>query len=87
MGRVPLSGLPEEELDHLLPQSNLIQIDTKHADIALQDELKAEIAAVRVQGYAINDQELETGTTFRGSSRIQPRRKASVNPECKLSLQ
>ncbi|WP_329354969.1 IclR family transcriptional regulator C-terminal domain-containing protein [Vibrio natriegens] len=59
MGRVLLSGLPEEELDHLLTQSNLIQLTPN--TLTSPSELKAEIAKVRVQGYAINDQELELG--------------------------
>lgn len=59
MGRVLLSGLPEEELDHLLTQSNLIQLTPN--TLTSPNELKAEIAKVRLQGYAINDQELELG--------------------------
>jgi IclR family pca regulon transcriptional regulator len=59
MGRVLLSALPEEELDHLLAQSNLIQLTPN--TLTSPSELKAEIAKVRVQGYAINDQELELG--------------------------
>ncbi len=59
MGRVLLSALAEEELDHLLAQSDLVQLTPN--TLTSPSELKAEIAKVRVQGYAINDQELELG--------------------------
>lgn len=59
MGRVLLSALPEEELDNLLAKSDLIQLTPN--TLTSPSALKAEIAKVRTQGYAINDQELELG--------------------------
>jgi IclR family pca regulon transcriptional regulator len=59
MGRVLLAGLDEAELDARLARSELQARTPK----TLTDKaaLKAEIARVRVQGWAVVDQELEVG--------------------------
>jgi IclR family pca regulon transcriptional regulator len=59
MGRVLLAGLPEDELDRVLRESDLRQRTRRTVtDI---DALKALIAGIRVRGWAQNDQELEEG--------------------------
>lgn len=59
MGRVLLSGLPEDELDRVLRASDLRQRTRRTlTDI---DELKTVIAGIRQQGWAQIDQELEEG--------------------------
>jgi IclR family pca regulon transcriptional regulator len=59
MGRVLLAALSEQELDAVLHSSQL----KAHTPRTLTDPalLKAEIARVREQGYAVIDQELEIG--------------------------
>ncbi|MFN4207672.1 MAG: IclR family transcriptional regulator [Agrobacterium albertimagni] len=59
MGRVLLAALPDAEIDAILAASQL----KAHTPRTLTDPalLKAEIARVRQQGYAIIDQELEIG--------------------------
>jgi IclR family pca regulon transcriptional regulator len=59
MGRVLLSGLPEDRLDALLRASDLRpRTQRTVTDI---DALKTVIAGVRAQGWALVDQELEEG--------------------------
>jgi IclR family transcriptional regulator, pca regulon regulatory protein len=59
MGRVLLAGLPAEELDAYLQTTELRPLTTR--TITSEDTLRAELDAVRRQGYAIVDQELEEG--------------------------
>lgn len=59
MGRVILAGLPQDELD-----AYLAEVDFKAytpSTIVEPEQLRAEIARVREQGFAIVDQELEPG--------------------------
>lgn len=59
MGRVLLAYLPVQEADTILHQSDLKKLtDRTRTDI---EELQLELANVRRDGYAINDQELERG--------------------------
>lgn len=59
MGRVLLAQLPETELDAYL---NRITLEPHTANtITDKDELKACIEAVRREGFAITDQELDSG--------------------------
>ncbi len=59
MGRVLLSALPEEQLEVTLSRAALIRY-TPHTlcDMA---GLRAEIARVRMQGYALADRQIEVG--------------------------
>lgn len=59
MGRVLLAALSDAQVEAILSQSQL----RAHTPRTLTDpvELKAEIARVREQGYAVIDQELEIG--------------------------
>ncbi|MGI4985793.1 MAG: IclR family transcriptional regulator [Janthinobacterium lividum] len=59
MGRVLLAGLDEDELDARLAASTLDR-RTPHT-LTDRHALKAEIAQVRTQGWALVDQELEAG--------------------------
>jgi IclR family pca regulon transcriptional regulator len=59
MGRVLLSALPEAELEAWLGRAKLIRY-TQYS-ITTIAQLREEIALVRRQGYAINDQQLEIG--------------------------
>ncbi|MGI4856481.1 MAG: IclR family transcriptional regulator [Janthinobacterium lividum] len=59
MGRVLLAGLSENELDTRLAASTLVA-RTPHT-LTDRQALKTEIAKVRLQGWAIVDQELEAG--------------------------
>lgn len=59
MGRVLLSGLPEERLDIVLRESD--RRPRTQRTITEVDALKAVIAGVREQGWALVDQELEEG--------------------------
>jgi IclR family transcriptional regulator, pca regulon regulatory protein len=59
MGRVLLAALDTDELDAVLGQISFSQV-TAHT-IAGPEDLRAELARVREQGYAIVDQELEEG--------------------------
>ncbi len=59
MGRVLLAALPEVEARALIVDSDL-KANTIHTITGVED-LMAELARVRTQGYAIIDQELEIG--------------------------
>jgi IclR family transcriptional regulator, pca regulon regulatory protein len=59
MGRVLLAGLPDEQVDEILTGSDLRKLTP--ATIQSPRKLHEEIDRVRRQGYAIVDQELETG--------------------------
>jgi IclR family transcriptional regulator, pca regulon regulatory protein len=59
MGRVLLAHLPEAELDAHLSRNKLRKL-TDHTIVDPQ-ELRAVLAAVRCQGWAAVDQELEAG--------------------------
>jgi len=59
MGRVQLAGLPEAELDAYLARADLRRL-TAHT-LAQPDALRAELARIRAQGWALVDQELEEG--------------------------
>lgn len=60
MGRVLLAGLSDGELDVFL--GNLV-VETRPTDQSITDieALRAEVLAVRAQGFALLDQELEEG--------------------------
>ena len=57
MGRVLLSALPEEQLEVTLSRATLIRY-TPHTLCDLSG-LRAEIARVRMQGYALADRQIE----------------------------
>jgi IclR family transcriptional regulator, pca regulon regulatory protein len=59
MGRVLLAHLPERDLDAYLARTELRKL-TEHT-ITGEQELRAVLAAVRGQGWAAVDQELEAG--------------------------
>lgn len=59
MGRVLLAGLSDEHLDEFL--DNLVITELTSQSITDIDALRAELLAVRGQGYALIDQELEEG--------------------------
>ncbi|STU73452.1 Pca regulon regulatory protein PcaR [Klebsiella pneumoniae] len=58
-GRVLLSALPEEQLEVTLSRVKLIRY-TPHTLCDLSG-LRAEIARVRMQGYALADRQIEVG--------------------------
>jgi IclR family transcriptional regulator, pca regulon regulatory protein len=59
MGRVQLAGLSESELDAYLARAQLRRL-TAHT-LTDPDALRAELARIRAQGWALVDQELEEG--------------------------
>jgi IclR family pca regulon transcriptional regulator len=59
MGRVLLAGLEARERGELLDQLELVPL--AHETITTRAQLEAELERVRQQGYAIVDQELESG--------------------------
>jgi IclR family pca regulon transcriptional regulator len=59
MGRILLAALPDQEARAVLGNSELV-VRTQHTRIATA-EIAAELEAVRSQGYAVIDQELELG--------------------------
>jgi IclR family pca regulon transcriptional regulator len=59
MGRVLLSALDPDELDAYLARAEIRPLTARA--IATADELRAELARVRAQGWALVDQELEEG--------------------------
>jgi IclR family pca regulon transcriptional regulator len=59
LGRVLLAGLPDEELDRRLERIDLRSYTRR--TIASRERLRAELDAVRTQGWAMVDQELEDG--------------------------
>jgi IclR family pca regulon transcriptional regulator len=59
MGRVLLAGLSAAELDLYLSRVKLVKLTTRTVSTA--DELKVALNAVRRNGYAVVDQELEIG--------------------------
>ncbi|PRX47192.1 IclR family transcriptional regulator [Prauserella shujinwangii] len=59
MGHVLLAGLGEAELAEYLRQARFTRFTAR--TITSPDELRAELAAVRRQGWALVDQELEEG--------------------------
>jgi IclR family transcriptional regulator, pca regulon regulatory protein len=59
MGRVMLAGLTDPQLDEFL--EHLVAAGPTMQSITDIDALRSEIRAVRVQGYALIDQELEVG--------------------------
>jgi DNA-binding IclR family transcriptional regulator len=54
-GKALLSGYPDEELNRLLLRRELAQYTSK--TIISLDALRAQLAQIRVRGYAINDEE------------------------------
>jgi IclR family pca regulon transcriptional regulator len=59
MGRVLLAGLSAAEIDLYLSRVKLVKLTTRTVSTA--DELKAALNAIRRDGYAVVDQELEIG--------------------------
>ena len=59
LGRVLLAGLPDEELERRLEQSEVRPYTRR--TIASRERLRAELEAVRTHGWAMVDQELEDG--------------------------
>lgn len=59
MGRVLLSGVPDEQLDATLSRADLRKLTAR--TITSVDVLRAAIQQARRQGYAIVDEELEIG--------------------------
>jgi IclR family transcriptional regulator, pca regulon regulatory protein len=59
LGKVLLAGLPEDELERYLETAQLPGLTPR--TIVNRDILRAEIADVRANGWAIGDQELEEG--------------------------
>ncbi len=59
MGRVLLAGLERHECAQLLDRIELLPL--AHDTITTRPELERELERVRLQGYAIVDQELESG--------------------------
>jgi IclR family pca regulon transcriptional regulator len=59
MGRVLLGGLPDDELDERLARIEITPLTTR--TVKDMDSLRTTLAAVRRQGYAATDQELEEG--------------------------
>jgi len=59
MGRVLLSRLPEEELEAYLDRVELRPLSPR--TLTSRKRLRAELAKVRSQGWALVDQELEEG--------------------------
>jgi IclR family pca regulon transcriptional regulator len=59
MGRVLLSGLDSQERAELLDQIELVPL--AHDTITTRTQLELELERVQAQGYAIVDQELESG--------------------------
>ena len=59
MGRVILAGMPEDELEEYLATTEFRAFTP--STIADADSLRAELARIREQGFAIVDQELEPG--------------------------
>ena len=59
MGRVLLAGLEPEELDAFLARAELVRLSAR--TITAEPKLRAELARVRRQGWAMVDQELEEG--------------------------
>jgi IclR family pca regulon transcriptional regulator len=59
MGRVLLAGLPEDELDAYLERTTLRRLTPR--TVTSKVALRAELARVRTQGWALVDQELEEG--------------------------
>ena len=59
MGRVLLSQLPEEELEAYLGRAELMPLSPR--TVTSPEALRAELAKVRSQGWALVDQELEEG--------------------------
>jgi IclR family transcriptional regulator, pca regulon regulatory protein len=59
MGRVLLSGMPDDELEAYLDRVELRPLSPR--TLTSHDALRAELAKVRSQGWALVDQELEEG--------------------------
>ena len=59
MGRVLLAALDPDELDAYIARAEIRPLTARA--IATPDELRAELARVRAQGWALVDQELEEG--------------------------
>jgi IclR family transcriptional regulator, pca regulon regulatory protein len=59
MGRVMLAALPDKAIEEYLDRVPLTRLAPR--TIASPDALRSELGRVRVQGYAIVDQELEAG--------------------------
>lgn len=59
MGRVLLAGLTEEQLDRLLADTPLTPLTNR--TVSTPEALRAELARIRSQGWALVNQELEEG--------------------------
>jgi IclR family transcriptional regulator, pca regulon regulatory protein len=79
MGRVLLAGCSEEDLDTYLARADLRKLTSE--TLTDEDALRAEIALVRRQGWALVDQELEGGLRSVAAPIRDPRRSviAAIN--------
>ena len=59
MGRVLLAGMEPDDLDAFLARAELVRLSAR--TITAEPKLRAELARVRRQGWAMVDQELEEG--------------------------
>lgn len=59
MGRILLAQLPDQDLDHFLSTISLASYTSK--TVTDVNELRSQIINARQQGYAISDQELDSG--------------------------
>jgi IclR family pca regulon transcriptional regulator len=59
MGRVLLAGMEPDEIDAFLARAELVRLSAR--TITAEPKLRAELARVRRQGWAMVDQELEEG--------------------------
>ncbi len=80
MGRVLLAGLPDDELEERLARIEVTRLTSR--TVKDKDALRATLVAVRQQGYAATDQELEEGLR----SLAVPLRSASGTVTAALNL-
>lgn len=81
MGRVLLSALPEEQLEVTLSRATLIRY-TPHTLCDLSG-LRAEIARVRMQGYALADRQIEVGLCSLAVPVLSRHGQVVKRPECR----
>ena len=58
-GKILLTAYSEQELDHLIAQKGLPRLTQK--TITTKEALQEELRAIRQRGYAVDDEECETG--------------------------